>query len=112
VIQILEVSWGWIDRVTAEEKAEHLDKNKGGVFVVIDFRELEKVAVAVANGIRTIIDRFKAVVESLDDYYNDFFERKSRIEKTRASWVINQDTRKQSQVISNKPKFMVRKVIR
>jgi nitric oxide reductase large subunit len=112
VNRISEVLWGWIDHVTAEEKAEHLDKNKGGVFVVIDFRELEKVAVAVANGIRTIIDRFKAVVESLDDYYNDFFERKSRIEKMRASWIINQDTRKQSQVISNKSKFMVRKVIR
>lgn len=54
------------------------------------------------------LERLKDLFDSTDDY----LEWKRKQEHMRASWVVPVDTRVKSQVVDNKPKFIVRKVIR
>jgi hypothetical protein len=80
--------------------------------VVIDFRELEEAFYQFYKFLKEAWNKIKETFISIYEKYNEHFKKQKVIQRTRSSWSINPDTRKESQVISNKPKFMVRKVIR
>ncbi|UAT29520.1 hypothetical protein K7T73_13015 [Bacillus badius] len=72
---------------------------------------LEKVVAKIAKAIEVVMkawDRIKAVLPSL---HTKHFKRQAAIHHMRSSWSTHPDTRRAHQVLNNKPRFMVRKVI-
>lgn len=59
--------------------------------------------------IKELLQRYKDLLSKIGDAY---FKHKKQIEHMRSSWNVPFDTRKASQVMMNKPKFTIRKVIR
>jgi hypothetical protein len=80
--------------------------------MVIDYKKLEEAFYQFYKFLKEAWNKIKETFTSIYEKHNEHFKRQKVIQRTRSSWIINPDTRKQSQVISNKPKFMVRKVIR
>ncbi|MBM4762723.1 hypothetical protein [Bacillus sp. B15-48] len=58
------------------------------------------------------MERIKELFDSVDDQRNEYIEWRNQKEHMRASWFVPADTRIQSQVINNKPRNIVRKVIK
>lgn len=71
-------------------------------------REAFSVLYESTKPIRERIEKLLRELAAIEESRNDI----DRTEHLRSSWTIETDTRKPSQVILNKPKFMVRRVIR
>ncbi|OHX39219.1 hypothetical protein [Cytobacillus oceanisediminis] len=78
----------------------------------IDYQKLREFFRILANALKRIWEAWQTlkteVIEWHQSYYQEKRERKKRVE----SWYVPMDTRKPSQMINNKPRNMVRKVIR
>lgn len=84
----------------------------------IDYQELEKAFQEIAKGLSTIFNAIseawncvKSVFENKDEWLERYFKRQQQIQEMRASWHIIRDSSKSSQVLMNKPKNLIRKVI-
>lgn len=98
-----------------EELAKEMAEKQGvtqadaasGIRVAMQvFGDIRYALVAIA---RTLSSVFAQVGESVEEYVKQLEEAGH---SNRQAWPIVWDTRKKNQVLSNKPQFMVRKIIR
>jgi len=76
----------------------------------------KKAIIALANRIkeffRGLAEKVKSVAQSINKYVNEYKVYKRNNQKLlRQSWSIKQDTRRASQVMNNKPRINIRKII-
>lgn len=81
---------------------------------MIDYDKLQQSITLFCESFRPLIDALIKAFESLKSAaveYNEYLEKKKKVNHLRSSWVVPMDTRVKSQVMMNKPKFVFRKVI-
>ncbi|WP_368895762.1 hypothetical protein [Priestia megaterium] len=85
----------------------------------MDKEQLEKARkaiIALANNIkeffRALAEKVKSITQSLNRYVSEYKVYKTNRQKLlRQSWSMKQDTRRASQVMNNKPRVNIRKII-
>ncbi|KIV34461.1 MULTISPECIES: hypothetical protein [Bacteria] len=85
----------------------------------MDREQLEKAKeaiIALANRIkdffRALAEKVKSITQSLNRYVSEYKVYKTNKQKLlRQSWSIKQDTRRASQVMNNRPRINIRKII-
>lgn len=85
--------------------------------VKIDMDALREVFLKIYEGLKRILlkrifERIKEFVKHTAAIYDEYSERKIVIDDTRSGWQLAKDTRRKSQVLMNKPRNLVKKVIR
>ncbi|OAH53096.1 hypothetical protein AWH48_12120 [Domibacillus aminovorans] len=70
---------------------------------------IRKVFQSLCNNLPDIAE---IMAEMEEEWLKQQEKRQRQIKSTRSGWLIHRDTRRKSQVLMNKPKFFVRKVIR
>lgn len=78
----------------------------------IDWEKISEAFAELTKIMYEKMERFSEAFESIEDQVDEYLEWKKQNEHMRSTWFIPIDTRTKSQVIDNKPKFVVRKVIR
>jgi hypothetical protein len=74
----------------------------------IDTEQLAKAFRELAKAVSAIFEEIVELCESI----NDVVESQGEQKNYRTTWHVPKDTRIKSQVMNNKPKFIVRKVIK
>ncbi|MGR6342568.1 hypothetical protein ACU5CE_33055 [Priestia megaterium] len=80
------------------------------------FEKAKKAIVALANRIkeffRGLAEKVKSITQSINKYVSEYkVYRRNNQKLLRQSWSIKQDTRRASQVMNNKPRINIRKII-
>lgn len=78
----------------------------------IDMDALREVFLKLYEGLKRIFERIKEFVKHAAAIYDQCSKRKRVIADTRSGWNVIRDTRRKSQVLLNKPRNLVKKVIR
>ncbi|MGG4042109.1 hypothetical protein [Bacillus smithii] len=82
---------------------------------MIDIEKLKETLIAFAKALKAIVkaalNRWRVIKDFLIKENAGFFKNKKQFQHMRSTWNVPFDTRKASQVMMNKPKFTVRKVI-
>ncbi|MCQ6275761.1 hypothetical protein JMM81_12425 [Bacillus sp. V3B] len=74
---------------------------------------LIKFGEALCDFVRKIFKNFWDFIKDyLPQIRMEYFKKQVAMRNTRSSWYVKQDTRRKHQVVDNKPKLLVRKVIR
>lgn len=82
---------------------------------MIDYEKLNEAFATIYEAFRPLMEEFKKAWNAFRTAAAEYFksiEKKKKVNQVRSSWVVPRDTRLKSQVMMNKPKHMVRKVIR
>jgi hypothetical protein len=78
----------------------------------IDMDVLRELFLKLYEGLKRIFERIKEFVKDAAAIYDECSKRKTVIADTRSGWNVIKDTRRRSQVLMNKPRNLVKKVIR
>lgn len=82
---------------------------------MINYEKFDIAIEQFAEGMKVFIKRIQEawliIKKSIGEVF-DCLDKIKNTEKARCSWVIPRDTRQKSQVILNKPRVIIRKVIR
>jgi len=79
---------------------------------MIDWEKLTEAFAEITKSMAEMIDRIRNAFEATEDHLEDYIKWKKKQVHLRASWHVPADTRLKSQVLMNKPRNLVRKVIR
>lgn len=88
-------------QISTEEASRIVDNGMTGV-------------IRVGEWVKPFAEEIARIWRSLKEIFQENYEKASwkSVNESMWGWNINWDTRKRSQVMSNNPKFMVRKIIR
>lgn len=73
--------------------------------------KMQKLAEFLKPLIRKIIKLWNLFKEKVPKAQANYFKKQEHIRKVKASWYTRKDNRRKHQVLNNKPKCLVRKII-
>lgn len=80
--------------------------------MIKDWERISEAFAEFAKVMAEKMEQIREVFEALEDPINIYLEWKNQREHVRDSWIVPADTRMKSQVMINKPRNLIRKVIK
>lgn len=84
--------------------------------IIMGIESAREVFMKLGEFLRDLFEKVKIawnfIKEKLPEIKESYFKKQEQVRKTKASWYVQKDTRKKHQLFDNKPKYLVKKIIR